>query len=131
VLVGVCVGVNVGGGGGHTPPTQKSPIVTITEGLLTEGLLPQKVNTVSGEITVSILLPLQSIKEIVCSITSSLLNSRQLQLTVIVGVIVGVNVGVWLGKIHGHTCKQGHPSESINLTTTSVAPLKTLGNVNW
>jgi hypothetical protein len=57
VFVGVRVFVGVGGGGGHSPSTQKSPIVTITMGSSTEGSLPQKLNDVSGGTIVSILLP--------------------------------------------------------------------------
>lgn len=130
VLVGVWVDVGVGGGDGQTPPIQKSPITTKTIGSLTAGSLPQKLSEVSGEILVSTYSPLQSIYEIECSTVSVLVKLIQLQSTVIVGVNVGVNVGVGLGMGHGQTCKQGHPSESINLTTTSVAPLSCDGILN-
>jgi hypothetical protein len=71
VLVGVLVLVGVGVGGGHTPPSQLPPINTETIGLLTDGFLPQKRNSVSGEIIVSTKTPLQSIKDMLCSLIVS------------------------------------------------------------
>ena len=118
VLVGVNDGVLDGGGGGHAPSIQKSPIVILTIGSSDNGDLPQNNKIVSGGIIVSTKIPSQFIKDIVCSNVSGLLNSRQLQLTIIVGVMVGVRVGVTDGIGQSQTWRHEHPEESTNSTTT-------------
>ena len=117
-------------GGGHTPPLQAPPIVKVTTGSPTEGFLPQKYKTVSGEIIVFIIFPEQSKNPILYwFIGSGLLNVIQLQFTNIVGVTVGVTVGVMVGMLHGQTCKQEQPSESVSLMTTSLIPSKMVGKL--